>query len=377
MTASLLRILCRLSHFGALLCSDVSHVAVVLPDRTQRQEWNDAVLIVPDGGVVCVTDAYIVSWFEKGRSCSGCDLKRGSCSAFLIPGGSDSRAIGWIPGASVFSESIVLGGVYEVCSGEVRVMQSTVGLMWSNLTKAVLPTRRLVTMATMGNSQSKRPLKGVVFDMDGTLTVPCIDFRLMYRKVLGDDHPSVVNNSPVDILHEISGWSSEKQVQAYAIITEIEKDAHEKLQVMPGAKEVCTFLDSHHIPRGLITRNVKDSVDFFHSQFGLSKFSPALSREFTPCKPSPAPLLHICDIWGISPSEVMMVGDSAPDDVVCGNRAGALTCLLDEEERYHINELPEEQRPTHKIHSLLELNSVLESYNLQLVDAALPSQRQD
>jgi HAD superfamily hydrolase (TIGR01549 family) len=249
-------------------------------------------------------------------------------------------------------------------------MQGTVGLMRSNVTRAV------VGMATTaGSSQSRRPLKGVVFDMDGTLTVPCIDFRLMYRKVLGDNHPGVVSNSPIDILHEISGWSAEEQVQAYGIITEIEKGAHEKLQVMPGAREVCSFLDAHRIPRGLITRNVKDSVDFFHSRFGLPPFRPALSREFTPYKPSPAPLLHICHVWGVSPSEVLMVGDSAPDDIVCGNRAGALTCLLDEAERYH--ELPEEQQPTHRIHSLLELNSLLQSYDLQFADTAFPSQSQD
>jgi HAD superfamily hydrolase (TIGR01549 family) len=47
----------------------------------------------------------------------------------------------------------------------------------------------------------------------------------------------------------------------------------------------------------------------------LQEFSPALSREFKPYKPSAAPLLHICNTWGASPSEVLMVGDSAKDDV--------------------------------------------------------------
>lgn len=44
-------------------------------------------------------------------------------------------------------------------------------------------------------------------------------------------------------------------------------------------------------------------------------FSPALSREFRPYKPDPAPLLHICSTWGVQPNEVMMVGDSLKDDV--------------------------------------------------------------
>lgn len=45
------------------------------------------------------------------------------------------------------------------------------------------------------------------------------------------------------------------------------------------------------------------------------KFTPALSREFRPYKPDPAPLLHICSTWGLPPNEVMMIGDSLKDDV--------------------------------------------------------------
>lgn len=44
-------------------------------------------------------------------------------------------------------------------------------------------------------------------------------------------------------------------------------------------------------------------------------FSPALSREFHPYKPDPAPLSHICSAWGVQPNEVIMVGDSLKDDV--------------------------------------------------------------
>lgn len=44
-------------------------------------------------------------------------------------------------------------------------------------------------------------------------------------------------------------------------------------------------------------------------------FSPALSREFRPYKPHPAPLLHICSNWEVLPNEVMMIGDSLKDDV--------------------------------------------------------------
>ncbi|CAN4120604.1 unnamed protein product [Withania somnifera] len=221
------------------------------------------------------------------------------------------------------------------------------------------------TMATSTSiSLSSKPhLKGVVFDMDGTLTVPVIDFPAMYKAVLGNDEYLAVkskNPSGIDILHHIESWSPDKQRKAYQVIADFEKQGLDRLQIMPGAAELCSFLDSRNIRRGLITRNVKDAVDLFHERFGV-KFSPALSREYRPYKPDPAPLLHICSTWEVQSNEVMMIGDSLKDDVVCGKRAGAFTCLLDETGRYDAPEYANvEHQPDYKVSSLVEVQSLLE-----------------
>ncbi|KAF6141065.1 hypothetical protein GIB67_006510 [Kingdonia uniflora] len=89
-------------------------------------------------------------------------------------------------------------------------------------------------------------------------------------------------------------------------------------------------------------------------------FSPALSREFRPYKPNPAPLLHICSTWDIRPSEVMMVGDSLKDDIACGKEAGAVTCLLDEIGRYNSSDFVD-LKPDFKVSSLVEVFSLLEA----------------
>ncbi|KAM3249460.1 haloacid dehalogenase-like hydrolase domain-containing protein [Capsicum annuum] len=216
---------------------------------------------------------------------------------------------------------------------------------------------------TMAAASSKPHLKGIVFDMDGTLTVPVIDFQAMYRAVLGHDEYVAVkskNPSGIDILHHIESWIPDKQKKAYQVIADFEKQGLDHLQIMPGAAELCSFLDSRNIRRGLITRNVKDAVDLFHQRFGV-KFSPALSREYRPYKPDPAPLLHICSTWEIQPNEVMMIGDSLKDDVACGKRAGAFTCLLDETGRYDAPEYANvEHQPDYKVSSLVEVQSLLE-----------------
>ncbi|OIS98939.1 PREDICTED: haloacid dehalogenase-like hydrolase domain-containing protein At2g33255 [Nicotiana attenuata] len=243
------------------------------------------------------------------------------------------------------------------------------------LSKAFLflhTTRTLSSFSTMAIStsssislSSKPRLKGVVFDMDGTLTVPVIDFQAMYKAVLGHDEYLAVkskNPSGIDILHLIENWSPDKQRRAYEIIADFEKQGQDRLQIMPGAAELCSFLDSKNIRRGLITRNVKDAVDLFHVRFGV-KFSPALSREFRPYKPDPAPLLHICSTWEVQSNEVMMIGDSLKDDVACGKRAGAFTCLLDETGRYDAPEYANvEHQPDYKVSSLVEVQSLLERH---------------
>lgn len=215
---------------------------------------------------------------------------------------------------------------------------------------------------------AKARLRGLVFDMDGTLTVPVIDFPAMYRAVLGEEeYVRIKSESPsgIDILHHIETWSPDKQKRAYEIIADFEKQGSDRLQIMPGASELCQFLESKNIRRGLITRNVKDAVDLFHKRFGMP-FSPALSREFRPYKPHPAPLLHICSNWEVPPNEVMMIGDSLKDDVACGKRAGAFTCLLDETGRYDSPQYQNvEFKPDYKVSSLSELHSLLEkNFNL-------------
>ncbi|XP_057489628.1 haloacid dehalogenase-like hydrolase domain-containing protein At2g33255 isoform X2 [Actinidia eriantha] len=217
--------------------------------------------------------------------------------------------------------------------------------------------------APAGAVGRKARLRGVVFDMDGTLTVPVIDFQAMYRAVLGEDDYLTIkasNPSGIDILYHIENWSPEKQQRAYEIIADFERQGLDRLQIMPGASELCGFLESTNI-RGLITRNVKAAVDLFHSRFGMT-FAPALSREFRPYKPDPAPLLHICSIWEVPPNEVMMIGDSLKDDVACGKRAGAFTCLLDETGRYDSPEFANvEFKPDYKVSSLAEVYSLLEA----------------
>ncbi|CAI0436878.1 unnamed protein product [Linum tenue] len=96
-------------------------------------------------------------------------------------------------------------------------------------------------------------IRGVVFDMDGTLTVPTIDFPAMHNAVLGEDEYRRIkaeNPTGIDILHHIQSWSPDRQRKAYEIIVDYERQGSDRLQIMPGAAELCGFLDSKKIRFG-------------------------------------------------------------------------------------------------------------------------------
>lgn len=102
---------------------------------------------------------------------------------------------------------------------------------------APLPRRRTAA-AMSAAAPGTRLLRGVVFDMDGTLTVPVIDFPAMYREVLGGDEAyaaaRAAGGGSVDILHCIEGWAPDEQRRAYEVIARFEQDGLDRLQIMPG-----------------------------------------------------------------------------------------------------------------------------------------------
>ena len=54
------------------------------------------------------------------------------------------------------------------------------------------------------------------------------------------------------------------------------------------------YLHTHNVPRALLTRNQQAAVDHLVRVSGTS-FVAMLTRDFEPVKPSPLPLLHICE----------------------------------------------------------------------------------
>nr|CAD1830843.1 unnamed protein product [Ananas comosus var. bracteatus] len=192
--------------------------------------------------------------------------------------------------------------------------------------------------------------------MDGTLTVPVIDFPAMYREVLGDEAYDAAKRAGGGVRRHPPphrGVAPAEQRRAYEVIAHFEQQGLDRLQIMPGAQELCEFLDSRRIRRGLITRNVKAAVDLFHQRF---------AGNFVLISQTSSIAAYLFNL-GPSSNEVMMIGDSLKDDIVCGKRAGAFTCLLDEAVRYgSLETVCNDLKPDFKVSSLSEVFSVLETH---------------
>jgi HAD superfamily hydrolase (TIGR01549 family) len=172
--------------------------------------------------------------------------------------------------------------------------------------------------------------KGVIFDMDGTLTEPhLIDFKAMYSRNGLEKHPTD------DILALVAKLPTEEErLSAMRIIEEEELLGCERMQFRPNMHDVLTHLQSVKIPMAVATRNCQFAYEKFIEKASLPTafFHPVLHRDSLNGinKPDPAVAHHILRHWNIASedaSAVWFVGDSL-DDVACGKAAGCSTCLI-------------------------------------------------
>jgi HAD superfamily hydrolase (TIGR01509 family) len=165
-------------------------------------------------------------------------------------------------------------------------------------------------------------IKGVAFDMDGTLTKPVIDFEAI-RKAIG------VKERSRPVFEQIQDMSEKDKKRALGILHRMEMDAAEKALANPGLDELLEFLEQNSIKKAIYTRNMKKALELTLRRIGCAgKFSPLVTRDHKlKLKPDPAMILHILKLWRLSPEHVLVAGDFA-FDVMAGKAAGCRTVFL-------------------------------------------------
>ncbi|EDN10582.1 HAD superfamily hydrolase [Histoplasma capsulatum] len=197
-------------------------------------------------------------------------------------------------------------------------------VMSAAVSSSLRPWRFAPLRPDASNEGNKATLKGVVFDVDGTLCLPQNYMFQEMRSALGID-------KSVDIIGHIRSLpTQEDRTAAITRIRNIEREAMVKQVPQPGLLELMDYLQSKALKRALCTRNFETPVNhLLATHLPTHEFLPIITRD-TPDilpKPDPAGILHIAKEWGTKPEDLIMVGDSL-DDMTAGHLAGAATILL-------------------------------------------------
>jgi HAD superfamily hydrolase (TIGR01549 family) len=173
------------------------------------------------------------------------------------------------------------------------------------------------------------PIRGVVFDLDGTLVTQELDFEAIRREI------GVAPGTP--LLEALAALSPEERALAEDVIDRHERAAAGRAVIHAGVSE---FLDQLHVRgvrRAVLTRNSRASALMVLARCGLN-FDPVLAREDCPPKPSPEGIWQICAAWALPPADVLMIGDYL-FDVEAGRQAGTRTALVTHGRDWHFAHL--------------------------------------
>jgi len=169
----------------------------------------------------------------------------------------------------------------------------------------------------------EKRIKGVLFDFDGTLTLPgALDFPAIKREM----------NCPPDIpiLEYLETVPAELKPSLMKILESKEERAAEESLPNVGAEECLLTLRDKGVLLGIITRNSLPSVRLALERFErvrLHHFAAVMTRDDSLPKPHPDGVHKACEQMGLPVSELMVVGDFR-FDVMAGKAAGACTVLL-------------------------------------------------
>lgn len=176
----------------------------------------------------------------------------------------------------------------------------------------------------------------VVFDLDGTLVSSHETIYLATIYTLKE--LDIKEELPHEKFMMRIGWHFEDIFSEFGIpVKDFEEfitiyksvyfDYINSSELYPGVIEILDHLKSKNIKTALLTTKGQDQAEKISEYFKISdKLHYVMGRRpGIAHKPSPEPLLKICNDLSAEPGKTMIVGDSEMD-VQCGKNANSKTC---------------------------------------------------
>ncbi|MCG3131125.1 MAG: Pyrophosphatase PpaX [Phycisphaerae bacterium] len=161
------------------------------------------------------------------------------------------------------------------------------------------------------------PTSAVVFDLDGTLTTPMLDFDRIRREIGIEAGP---------ILEAVQHMSPADRTRAESILERHERHAAENSTLHDNAREVVRALRRRGHPTAILTRNARRWVEVVLSKHAI-EVDAVRTREDGAIKPAAEPVLDLCRRLHAEPAASWVVGDYL-FDLQSGRLAGARTVLM-------------------------------------------------
>src|SRR5215831_204614 len=122
-------------------------------------------------------------------------------------------------------------------------------------------------------------IRGVIFDLDGTLIDSGLDFEQMRREM--EFAPGQWILETIALLEE-----GPRKERCRQVLREHEHRGALSASLMPGAKELLAELSRRGLAVGILTRNSREMTDLALSRLGLV-VPHVIAREDAPPKPDP------------------------------------------------------------------------------------------
>lgn len=181
-------------------------------------------------------------------------------------------------------------------------------------------------------------VKGIVFDLDGTLINSKIDFPGMKRRIISllesKGAPAGLlspNETTVEILRKAEDlWRGRPKKEFQEILRAVEEimdgaelDALQTVVEVGGTSEAVRRLKGMGLKLAVLTRGHRAyAIRALEKTGMLGFFDVILARGETPKpKPEPEALIHAASLMGLKADEVLLVGDHRID-MECAQRAG-------------------------------------------------------
>ncbi|MDH5810824.1 MAG: HAD-IA family hydrolase [Candidatus Methanomethylicaceae archaeon] len=184
-----------------------------------------------------------------------------------------------------------------------------------------------------------RVVKGIVFDLDGTLvdSVDSIwrssDYVLRsngYRGLDREDVVKVMGKTIFDLFLSVEPrLSPQEQHKLFEEYRRTYMNFIEHTKLIPKVREILLFLRSRRLKMAVVTTKSRENAEKILSFFGIRSFFDLVIgfEDVREHKPSAEPIMRAAEGLGLQASELVVVGDTEVD-IRAGREAGALTVAV-------------------------------------------------